>query len=216
MARKIKVKKKDELKKPDEFLSFSKKALNYAKENEKKVLIVSVLIIISVLAASFFGYYYKKTDALGYQYLAKALENENDIKAKKEMLLKVKNMSLSSASKYASFYLAQIYDNEKNTELAKVELDKAFAIKDNYFKGAAYILMTDILMKENKLDDALKIIEKTLREVKKPFSEELLYKKAQILEQKNNITEAKKIYNELLKTDSEFYLAKVVQQKIDD
>lgn len=216
MARKIKLKKKEELKKPDEFLSLSKRLLNYAKENEKQVLIASVLVILLVLGISFFGYYYKNNNALGYQYLANALEKENDLKAKKELLLKVKNMSLSSASKYASFYLAQIYDAENNIQLAKAELEKAFDIKDGYFKGAAYVLMTDILLKENKTDEALKNIEKALAEVKKPFKDELLYKKASILEQKNNIAEAKKIYKELIKSNSEFYLAKVVQQKIED
>jgi|GEM_PF-6534799 len=216
MARKIKIKKKEELKKPDEFLSLSQRVLGYIKSNEKKVLIVSVIGILVILAASFFAYYVKNSNALGYQYLSNALENEKDVKAKKELLLKVKNMPFSSASKYASFYLAQIYNTEKNTQQAKAELEKAFGIKDTYFKGAAYVLMTDILIKENKQDEALKIIEKALLEVKKPFKEELMYKKAQILEQKNNLAEAKKIYKEILKANSEFYLTKVVQQKIED
>ncbi len=216
MARKIKIKKKDELKKPDEFLSLSKRFINYLKANEKQAIIFSLIIILIVIGISLFTYYVKRNNALGYQYLATALEKDNDVKAKKELLLKVKNMSFSSASKYASFYLAQIYNAEKNTQQAKTELDKAFGIKDAYFRGASYVLMTDILMKENKSDEALKIIEKALQETKKPFKDELLYRKAQILELKNNAAEAKKIYAELLKSNSEFYLAKVVQQKIED
>lgn len=216
MARKIKIKKKEALKKPDEFLSLSSRLLNYIKTNEKKALLISLVIILTIFGLSFFTYYVKKSDALGYQMLSSALDKGNDIKAKKELLLKVKNTHFTSASKYASFYLAQIYANENNLQLAKTELDKAFGIKDLYFKGAAYSLMTDILLKENNSEEALKIIDKALKEVKKPFKEELLYKKAVIFEQKNNLTEAKKIYKEILSSNNEFYLTKVVQQKVDD
>lgn len=216
MPRKIKIKKKDELKKPDEFISLSTKAINYAKQNEKKVLVISVLVIVVIMFISFFTYYVKNSDASGYQYLSQALEKENDVKAKKELLLKVKNMKFSSASKYASFFLAQIYDNEKNVKLAKTELEKAFSIKDPYFRGAAYVYMVNLLLKENKLDEALQIIEKEINETQKPFKDELIYRKSTILEQKNNHVEAKKLYKELLKSDEEFYLAKIVRQKVED
>lgn len=216
MARKIKIKKKEELKKPDEFLSMSTRFLNYIKANEAKVIVVSIIVILVVIGASFFAYYVRNNEALGYQYLSNALEKENDIKAKKELLLKVKGMSFSSASKYASFYLAQIYNGEQNIAQAKTELEKVFSVKDTYFKGAAYVLMTDILLKEKRYDEALKVIETALKDVKKPFKDELLYRKAQLLEQKNNFTEANNIYKEILKSNSDFYLAKLVQQKVEN
>ncbi|MCX7990592.1 MAG: tetratricopeptide repeat protein [Proteobacteria bacterium] len=212
MAKKIKISKKSALKQPDEFISFSARIIQYIKDNESKFLIGSVLIVILILIISFSVYYTRKVNVMGFAQLSKALE-EPDVTKRKKLLNDVKNTRFTDAKAYASFFLAQIYKEENNIANAKIELDKAENIKDAYLRGNARIMMVDLLMKEGKLDEALKYSKGIDKDTPKFLKDELLLKEAFIQEKKNNLNEAKQIYKTLETSNPEFYLLKLVQTK---
>lgn len=87
------------------------------------------------------------------------------------------------------------------------------SIKNDYYKSSAINLYADILVSENKLNEAISIIDKN-SVFSSPFKEELLFKKAQILEQLNKKDEAVKIYEQINKDYPDFYLIKLVQAKL--
>ena len=74
MTKKIKVQKKDILKKPDEFVSSSQKISNFFLENQKKIL--SVLITLCVLILFLFGwrFYSQKKNREAYLIYNKAVQ----------------------------------------------------------------------------------------------------------------------------------------------
>lgn len=214
MSHKIRVSKKQMLKQPDEFITFSGKMIGFLKKNEKAALAAGVFLVLSILSASFFFYYVKTNETLAFNYLSTALESDKDMSKRKAELLKVKNIRFSSASDYASLYLAQIYEKENETDKAKTELNNAVKLKDTYFRGNAYLLMIDLLIKEKKYDEAMSLSQKAYEQSRSPIKDELLFKQAHIHELKNNQSEAKNIYMQLNKSNPDFYLSKLVQEKM--
>lgn len=213
MPRKIKVNKKQVLKQPDEFISFGSKVFQFLKTYQKQFLIILPIIAILIISISLFNYYTKHNDELAFSMLTKTLETEKDINKKKAALINIRNKKFTDASKYASFYLAQIYYSQNDKTGAKKELENAMSIKNDYYKSSAINLYADILVSENKLNEAISIIDKN-SVFSSPFKEELLFKKAQILEQLNKKDEAMKIYEQINKDYPDFYLIKLVQAKL--
>lgn len=212
MPRKIKVSKKQVLKKPDEFITFSSRLIKFLKDHQKEVLIFTPIIIILVILLSYGKYYIKQNDLSAFANLSKILETEKDITKKKSELIKIREKKFTEASKYAAFYLASIYLQENDKEKAKKELDYAMTIKDQYFQASAINMMIDVLKNEKKYDEAISLIDKNL-DFPSPFKEEFLFKKAQVLENMRKIEEAKKIYEQIEKNNKDFYLIKLVQSK---
>lgn len=213
MPRKIKVNKKKVLKQPDEFISFGSKVFQFLKTYQKQFLIILPIIAILIILISLFNYYTKHNDELAFSLLSKILEAEKDINKKKTALLNIRNKKFTDASKYASFYLAQIYYSQNDKNTAKKELENAISIKNEYYRASATNLYADILVSENKLNEAISVIDKNTVSTS-PFKEELLFKKAQIFEQLNKKDEAKKIYEQINKDYPDFYLIKIVQAKL--
>lgn len=213
MPRKIKVNKKKVLKQPDEFISFGSKVFQFLKTYQKQFLIILPIIAILIILISLFNYYTKHNDELAFSLLSKTLEAEKDINKKKTALLNIRNKKFTDASKYASFYLAQIYYSQNDKNSAKKELENAMSIKNEYYRASATNLYADILVSENKLNEAISVIDKNTVSTS-PFQEELLFKKAQIFEQLNKKDEAKKIYEQINKDYPDFYLIKIVQAKL--
>jgi tetratricopeptide (TPR) repeat protein len=212
MPRKIKVNKKKVLKQPDEFISFSSKIFSFIKTYQKQVLIILPIVAIIIIVISLSSYYINLNNKNAFIALSKILETEKDIQKKKAGLLSIRQKKLTEASKYAAFYLASLYLFENDKENAKKELEYAISIKNGYFKGASTSMLVDILTSEKKYDDATKLIDKNTN-LPTPFKEELLFKKAQILETTNKIQEAKAIYKQIEKDYPNFYLIKLVQAK---
>jgi tetratricopeptide (TPR) repeat protein len=212
MPRKIKVNKKKVLKQPDEFISFSSKIFSFIKTYQKQVLIILPIVAIIIIVISLSSYYINLNNKNAFIALSKILETEKDIQKKKAGLLSIRQKKLTEASKYAAFYLASLYLFENDKENAKKELEYAISIKNSYFKGASTSMLVDILTSEKKYDDATKLIDKNTN-LPTPFKEELLFKKAQILETTNKIQEAKAIYKQIEKDYPNFYLIKLVQAK---
>ncbi|MCX7771045.1 MAG: tetratricopeptide repeat protein [Proteobacteria bacterium] len=213
MPRKIKINKKKVLKQPDEFISFGTKVFQFLKTYQKQFLIILPIIAIVIIVLSLSNYYIKQNNELAFTSLSKVLETEKDINKKTAELIKIRNKKFTDAAKYSAFYLAQIYYLQGDKEKAKKELEYAMNIKNDYFKASATNLYADILVSENKLNDALTTLDKNSVSTS-PFKEELLFKKAQILEQLDKKEEAKKIYEQINKDYPDFYLIKVVQAKI--
>lgn len=213
MPRKIKVNKKKVLKQPDEFISFGSKVFLFFKTYQKQFLIILPIIAILIISISIFNYYIRNNDESAFSQLSKTLETEKDINKRKIALQNIRNKKFTDASKYASFYLAQIYYSQNDKNMAKKELENAMTIKNEYYRASATNLYADILVSENKLNEAILIIDKNTVSTS-PFKEELLFKKAQILEQLNKKDEAKKIYEQINKDYPDFYLIKIVQAKL--
>lgn len=213
MPRKIKVNKKKVLKQPDEFISFGSKVFLFFKTYQKQFLIILPIIAILIISISIFNYYIRNNDESAFSQLSKTLETEKDVNKRKIALQNIRNKKFTDASKYASFYLAQIYYSQNDKNMAKKELENAMNIKNEYYRASATNLYADILVSENKLNEAILIIDKNTVSTS-PFKEELLFKKAQILEQLNKKDEAKKIYEQINKDYPDFYLIKIVQAKL--
>ncbi len=213
MPKKIKVNKKQALKQPDEFISFGSKIFQFLKTYQKQFLIILPIIAILLIILSLSSYYIKHNNELAFSMLSKTLENEKDMNKKKAALINIRNKKFTDASKYASFYLAQIYYSQNDKSNAKKELENAMSLKNDFFRSSATNLYAHILVSENKLNEAISIIDKN-SVTTSPFKEELLFKKAQILEQLNKKDEAKKIYEQISKDYPDFYLIKVVQAKL--
>lgn len=212
MPRKIKINKKKVLKQPDEFISFGSKVFTFLKDHQKQFLIILPIIAIIIIGFSFLGYYIRINDNTAFATLSKILETEKDIQKKKIGLLNVRQKKFTDASKYASFYLASIYLSENDKEKAKKELEYAMSIKNDYFKSASISMLVDILNSEKKFNEAIQLIDKNSN-LPPPFKEELLFKKAMMLEALQKNEEAKKIYQQIEKDYPEFYLIKLVQAK---
>ncbi len=213
MPKKIKVNKKQALKQPDEFISFGSKIFQFLKTYQKQFLIILPIIAILLIILSLSSYYIKHNNELAFSMLSKTLDNEKDMNKKKAALINIRDKKFTDASKYASFYLAQIYYSQNDKSNAKKELENAMSLKNDFFRSSATNLYAHILVSENKLNEAISIIDKN-SVTTSPFKEELLFKKAQILEQLNKKDEAKKIYEQISKDYPDFYLIKVVQAKL--
>jgi tetratricopeptide (TPR) repeat protein len=120
MVKRVKVSRKELLKKPDQFLSGSENAMLYYMDH--KATVIGVIVAIFVCLGSFFGFsYYKETQELGNE--AFYFEMENLIQTAKgndptsEVKLILEKIGNSPQKERASLLLAEIhFQNQKYDE----------------------------------------------------------------------------------------------------
>lgn len=142
MAKKVKIPKKKILKESDEFVSTTSKALNYAFENKKKFLILTVAVLVFALLFVGWRFYVKKTEKeasiLYYkaiQYYHSDNKSESSVKDDKErynLALKkfkdvIERYPRTSVASMAFLYSGHIYYKLD-------EFDKSIKSYQNFLK----------------------------------------------------------------------------------
>ncbi|MBW1996433.1 MAG: tetratricopeptide repeat protein [Deltaproteobacteria bacterium] len=138
MAKK-KVSRKELLKKPDEFLTFSARAILYARQHAGKLKLLGALIVAAILAYAGINSYIKYVDRKGqeaynaaYNSVNRVLRGEKpnleDLAKSEELFKKVMDeYGLSKASRLALAELAYI-------KFRKGEYDEAISLYSSYME----------------------------------------------------------------------------------
>ena len=120
MANKIKITRKELLKEPDQFLSFSEKAMLFFTKNRSKVIITITAVLIAGL--SFLGYKsYQKSQIMKYEALYfNMVEIAKSEGAEADKLIKIRDqIKVRNHRNRASLLLADLYYMNKEFDKAQ-------------------------------------------------------------------------------------------------
>lgn len=148
--------RKRQLEQPDEFLTLSSRAIEYARGNSAKILSIIGIILFFFVATVGIRYYSEQTEDKAFVRLAKILSGYQEVMEKQGEEKAFQDMekdfgqfldkySGKEAAKFASVYFADIYYNAGNYDKA-IELygnamnyfDKDNSLKNLLLSGLGY------------------------------------------------------------------------------
>jgi tetratricopeptide (TPR) repeat protein len=202
MAGKKKISKKELLKKPDEFITFSNRSFNWIRHHARLTFaIVSGLILVVVF---FFGLttYQKRQDRLSHEKYFAALEIGDPDQKLKRLEEVVNNYPRTRAAQAARVSLADLYYQKKDFPRAIIAYRSALEKGD--FSGDIKTLILGNLAyayeQKGDLQQAVSAFSKITQDKENILQEESLLNLARVYLKMGKKTEAKATYQNFLKT----------------
>ena len=221
-AKKKRVTRKELLKSPDEFLTFSNKAWDWAKQRPKTVVgigagFVALLLIVVLFQVVTAG---RRNSAQhlfnqGY-YSFEASKQQNDAKRRKAskmfFMTLVADYESEPQAGVGMLFLAQIARAD-NKPLEAIKWLERFLARDDTgdaFKGPARLALASAYEAAGKLDRAKGIYSRLKA---RPYQAMGLMRRARILEREGKLSEAVKLYREVADKFPKFMLRDFARHK---
>ncbi|MEW6187663.1 MAG: tetratricopeptide repeat protein [Thermodesulfobacteriota bacterium] len=202
MAGKKKISKKELLKKPDEFITFSNRAFNWIKDHTRMTIaVVSGVILVVVF---FFGLttYQKRQDRLGHEKYFSALENGNPDQKLKKLEEVIGNYPRTKAAQTARVNLADLYYQKKDFPRAISAYQSA--LEKGKFSGDIKTLILGNLAyayeQKGDLQQAVSVFSRISQEKESVIQEDSLLNLGRVYLKMGKKNEAKATYQNFIKT----------------
>jgi predicted negative regulator of RcsB-dependent stress response len=201
MAGKKKISKKELLKKPDEFITLSTRALNWAKENYFTVIGVTAGLVL--ILALYFGYsaYRNRQERLGHEKYFSSLEAVNPDQKLKQLEEIIRDYPRTKAAQSARVSAGHLYYQKKDFPRAVSSYQAA--LNQGKFPSSIKTLILSNLAYAYEQKGDLPQAAKTLLEITQSqgnlLKEDSLLNLARVYQKMGKKAEAKATYQTFLK-----------------
>lgn len=216
MAGKKKISRKELLKKPDEFITFSTRSLNWVKENPKKVIWVSSGVILLLILYVGYSAYQNRQEKLGHEeYFSSLGITDPDQKLKKLEQI-IKDYPRTKAA-YASWVTSgHLYYQKKDFSKAVIAYQSALnkgkfppAFKKPILGNLAYAYE-----QKGDFQQAAKTFSEITQGQDDLLKEDSLLNLARIYQKMGKKAEAKTTYQNFLKSFPKSIYANMVKDRL--
>lgn len=227
MSKKKRKTRKQLLKEPDEFITFSGKLIQFGREYNKQIIFTAVGIVIILLAVSAFKYFDKKASHEAFMLLKK-IQTQYDEKSKKEGPEKAKT---DLAKDFET--ILKKYPNQHGGKLARVfyanacfnsgEYEKAIelymkSLEDfndiPFFKDMIINSLGLSFVKTKELDKAKRYFEMLSTDDDSIFQGEALYNLGLIFASEGNNEKSGEMFEKLVKKNPDSLYIDIVNEKL--
>lgn len=226
-----KPKRKELLKEPDEFITWSARTVEFTRQNPR-VIATGVLVVALVAIASLVYYGYEsRRQATSHDMLEKAIRTyeklavtaDSDTAPKQDKLLGVLDKISTNYGNLPAGQIALLYEGHilfnKGDYKGAVEKYKQFQLSGLARKGLEPLAIYNIAESEMALKDyekAINLFEQLTRDINSPYRRESYSSIARIYEMMDKKKEAAQAYKQYLKVfpeapDADFVKAKIAQ-----
>ena len=208
-----KVSRKELLKEPDEFLTFSAKAIRYAEENRSAIILGAVLVVVAVaVAVGAFSYMRYKSET-SHELFLKGLEKYRAVMASGEPtneqldgLLKEFEAVARDYGSYLGGELSLLYSGhtlykkkDYKGALARYEKMKSTSVVEKGLESLLKYHLASAYFALENYDAANKLFDQLAKDPESPYKREAYATIAEIFEAQGKRKEAKQAYEQYLK-----------------
>lgn len=210
MARYNRIKKKSDLKKPDQFVSFWEHAYIWLNENRERILIPGLAVIVAVMLAGGYLYYRSQREISAQRELYFALKDlPGEVSGRKSVLKELlepldeisERFSGSVGARIAEIYIGNEHYDKGRMEKAE-PIFKSIAESGgsrNVISRLAALGLARVYQNRGKYDDSTKVLEKFRKAENSAFGEEMDLLVAENHELSGDSNAAMKDYADFLK-----------------
>lgn len=215
MAKNLKkIKKKDPLAAPDEFLSWSARLLAWGQQHILALSLVLLGLLLTGGAYSYFQYWQQQRQEKAAELLQASLGHQGEAGGRRQELeLIIKDYPKTGAALQARLALADLLLKEGQYSQAAAQYE-ALAARAPALKELLALNISYCYEMAKDYRQALAALEPLLQQADLPWRQDLLLRQARLLELAGDRAQALKIYQELLKQQPAAQLRPYLQEKI--